>query len=354
MSKLKPKILFILPSLRTGGAERVMSFLAANLNRNEFSPHLVVIGHEGDQSYSVDGIPVTFLNKNKVRQSIPAMVKFLLRSKPNVVISAIGHLNTLMSLFSPFFPKTRFIGRETNVAGVVKGKKKVGYLQLLGKVRGLTLDAIICQSEDMRSSVAKINKIPETKIFVINNPISDKFKLKKKISKSSVFKFVTVGRLVQVKGHLRVLETLEKVETPFHYTIIGDGPEKKRIREFINEKKLNDRVSMINFSNEIQCHLSESDLFLQGSYTEGFPNALLESCAVGTPVVAFKSPGGTREIIVEGVNGFFAEDQKDFLLKLNTAIDTNWDKQEVRKSVTEKFSKEIIVQQYENLFKKLL
>ena len=125
MNKLKPKILFIIPSLRAGGAERVMSFLAMNIDKNNFSPHLLVIGFEENQSYSVEGIPITFLNKKKVRQSIPGVVKFLIKNKPDITLSAIGHLNTLMAILSPFFPKTKFIGRETGIAGVTKKKKRL-------------------------------------------------------------------------------------------------------------------------------------------------------------------------------------------------------------------------------------
>ena len=48
-------------------------------------------------------------------------------------------------------------------------------------------------------------------------------------------------------------------------------------------------------------YLSDSDFFIQGSYVEGFPNSVLESCSVGTPVIAFNCPGGTKEIICAAI-----------------------------------------------------
>ena len=199
-----------------------------------------------------------------------------------------------------------------------------------------------------------MHNVPVIKIVVINNPISEKFKLKNENINNSVVQLITVGRLVKVKGHERVLAVLEKLKIPFHYTIIGTGPEKNNIQNLITEKKLNRKVTLINYTSEVENYLAKSDLFLQGSFTEGFPNALLESCAVGTPVIAFDAPGGTKEIIIEGINGFLASNQEEFYVKLNKSIKTNWDKQKIRKSVTEKFSKDIIIHQYENLFKQLL
>jgi glycosyltransferase involved in cell wall biosynthesis len=91
---------------------------------------------------------------------------------------------------------------------------------------------------------------------------------------------------------------------------------------------------------------------LQGSYSEGFPNALLESCVVGTPVIAFNVPGGTKEIIEDGVNGFLVKNENEFLEKLND--NRIWDPEAIRESVVRKFSKEKILKQYENLFLDIL
>mgnify|MGYP000064476028 CR=1 FL=1 len=56
-------------------------------------------------------------------------------------------------------------------------------------------------------------------------------------------------------------------------------------------------IKHIPFTSNVNDYIAENDMFLQGSYVEGFPNALLESCVVGTPVLAFNVPGGTKEII---------------------------------------------------------
>ena len=89
-------------------------------------------------------------------------------------------------------------------------------------------------------------------------------------------------------------------------------------------------------------------MFLQGSYSEGFPNALLESCAVGVPVLAFNVPGGTKEIVTDNENGFLAADEKEFLEKLHNH--RSWDPKYVSNFVYEKFNKQKILNDYEQLF----
>src|SRR5690606_663346 len=102
----------------------------------------------------------------------------------------------------------------------------------------------------------------------------------------------------------------------FNYTLVGNGVDRDEIFAHAKNLGLTDNIKHIPFTNEVATYLKENDVFLQGSFVEGFPNALLESCAVGTPVIAFKAPGGIDEIIENGINGFIADDKDDFLAKL--------------------------------------
>ena len=156
-------------------------------------------------------------------------------------------------------------------------------------------------------------------LLIIQNPITDDFKIKNEVvtTKTKHFNFITVGRLAEIKGHLRIINILSKINTSFTYTIIGDGPLKSEI--LVEAKRLNisEKIKHIPFTNKIAEQLSKNDFFLQGSLSEGFPNALLESCAVGTPAIAFDVPGGTKEIIENGVNGFLVDTEQEFIDRLN-------------------------------------
>ena len=191
--------------------------------------------------------------------------------------------------------------------------------------------------------------IPANKITVINNPITEIFSLKKKNNVRDIIKYITVGRLSKEKGHERLLEILAKLENPFHYTIVGSGPEDEVINKKILDLGLRNFITHIPFTSEIGKILGEHDVFLQGSYVEGFPNAVLESCVVGTPVIAFNAPGGTKEIIKDGINGYLVANSDEFTSRLLTFNKDKWEPQSVRNSVINRFNTQEILKQYEKL-----
>ena len=94
--------------------------------------------------------------------------------------------------------------------------------------------------------------------------------------------------------------------------------------------------------------MASNDLFLQGSYVEGFPNTVLESCFVGTPVLAFNAPGGTKEIIIHEENGYLVETEEEYEFYLNNRL--NLSPKNIRDSVANRFNKRKIITQYETLF----
>tara|TARA_R110000868_G_scaffold90110_1_gene250380 strand:+ start:15908 stop:16993 length:1086 start_codon:yes stop_codon:yes gene_type:complete len=356
----KKKVFFILPNLMAGGAERVISFIAQNLDVTKFEPTLYIIGNEKDKAFETKKVRTVFLNKSRVLIAIPLIFKLIKKNKPQIVISAIGHLNTIMGLISIFFPRIKFIGREVNVISVLQNydvnKSKLEF-PLLTTLSYRLLDKIICQSNDMKADLLLNFKINDEKLIVINNPITSNFILKQKINRTNKQKFelITVGRLAKQKGHLRLLEIIKKINLPIHYTIIGSGPEEDTIFSEIKRLKLEDVVTHIPYSNEIPKYLSKSDLFLQGSYVEGFPNALIESCAVGTPVIAFNAKGGIDEIIEDGVNGYIAYNTEDFINKTNLILNSldKWSPKIVSESVYKKYDSHIIIKNYEELLLKV-
>lgn len=356
MTKAKIKIVFILPSLRAGGAERVISYVAQHINKSIFSTTLLVAGNEEDSAFKIDGIKVKFFNKKRTLYAFYPIYQHIRINKPQIVVSAISNLNIIMGVQSIFFPKTKFIGREVSVESILNTieKPKRHIPNFLHDFAYKQLDKIICQSKDMAKDLQNKFKNISNKMVIINNPISDKFTLKEESQKHQTTQFITVGTLTERKGHIRILDVLSNYPNSFKYTIIGDGVDKKKIFDYARALGLSDKIRHIPFTSDVAKYLKESDVFLQGSYVEGFPNALLESCAVGTPVIAFKAPGGIDEIIENGINGFIADNENEYLKKLHFISDNEWNPIEVRNSVTKKYDKSIIIKQYEELFLSLV
>lgn len=356
MKDSRIKILFILPSLKAGGAERVMTFVATNLDSKRFLCQLLILGKAADADYSTGTIETHFLNKKRLLHSIKAMYQHIASNKPNIVIGSISHVNRVLSIFTLFFPKTKFVGREASVKTVISklvNKDRIQYWKLYNRYHR-NMDAIICQSKDMADDLVSGYRLPRRKAHLINNPITGHLPIKQNSPKQEVKQLITIGRLSIEKGYDRLLKILSKVDFPFHYTIIGVGDQKDSVFALAKTLHLQDKITYIPHTKDVAKYLGQSDLFLQGSLVEGFPNALLESCVVGTPVVAFYAPGGTREIVENGVNGYIAKDEDEFIQLMKKALDKNWIPEKVSSSVTKKFNKEIILEKYEHLFNSLI
>lgn len=351
--KEKYKVFFVIPTLKAGGAERVMSFIAQNLNKSSFETTLVVVGHKKANSYQVEDTNVLFLNKGRVLNSFLPIFSLIRKQKPDIVISAIGHVNALMAFESVFFRKTIFIGREVNVISVLTQiQPSKGWYSLFNftKYSYKLLDIILCQSKDMAMDMKDNFDVASKKIRIINNPVSSSFIPKSQNPQNAIPKFITVGSLVERKGHLRILSALTQFKGKFEYTLLGDGDMAEKIMDFAKEHGLEKNLVHIPFTKNVSKYLEGSDVYLQGSYVEGFPNALLESCATGTPAIVFNALGGINEIIEEGVNGYIVEDENEFLEKLNLLLEQKLNPEIVSTSVTKKFNAPKILKEYEHLF----
>ncbi|WP_340155444.1 glycosyltransferase [uncultured Winogradskyella sp.] len=359
MKNSKIKICFVLPNLRAGGAERVMSFIAQKLDTSKFETTLIIIGNESEAAYDIKGINVIYFNKPRVQSGITELYKFIKKNKPEIVFSAIGHLNTVTAYMSWFFPKIKFVAREVNVLSVLaqfnEQSNKFSVFEFIEKYRFNRFDKVICQSQDMLNDLNKSNNIKQNKLVVINNPVTSGFKTKKSNKTIKPLHFITVARLVKQKGHARLIEVLGKLNFPFHYTIIGDGPEKNTLFNRIEELGFGKNVTNIPFTDQVSKYLENSNVYLQGSFVEGFPNAIIESCMVGTPVIAFDAPGGINEIIKSDINGFVVKTEDDFIEQLNNINKSyKFNPEDVSKTISSRYTEEIIIKKYEDLFINLI
>ncbi|CAA9203394.1 glycosyltransferase [Flavobacterium collinsii] len=352
----KKKVLFVLPTLGAGGAERVMSFVCKNLDNNLFDAKLIVLGFQKDNVFDVENVSVTYLNKSRLLLAIPALFKVIIQEKPSFVIGSIIHVNVMMGFFSVFLRKIKFIGREASVVSKMNEFSTFNskFKTLLIKVFYPRLTFLVCQSEDMRKDFISTFNLKSSSLVLIHNPIT--FKLKEELEQRNSYNldnvnFVTVGRLSGEKGYFRIIEGLSKIQGySFSYCIIGCGPLEKQIKQLVEKYGLSDKVSFIPFTSNVLGELINKDYFIQGSYVEGFPNALLESCTVGTPVIAFNALGGTKDIVMNGENGFLVENENDFSSLLNN-LDRlkSIERSKVKLSVINKFNSEKILSQYEEL-----
>lgn len=332
MSSKKLKILIFIPSLIAGGAERVMLFIAKNLNQKKFDVKLVVIGFKEDTIYPTEGVEVVYLNHPNAKNAFFDILKLFFKHKPHIAFSSLTHVNYIVGLVAYFYPRTICVARETIVLSVRDSFKKrnksntknKGVFSFLdSKISDLAHNRInyfICQSEDMKKDMIQMEKYANKNIITINNPVSEEIKTKESNPDNTSLQLITVGRLSKQKGYERIIKGLSKLKVPFTYTIIGDGAEKERIFKVANSYNIMDKIKHIPISKEVYQHMANSHIYLQGSFFEGFPNALIESLGIGTPAIVYEAPGGMNEIIINGENGYLVKNDTDFVEKLNLLI----------------------------------
>ena len=114
----------------------------------------------------------------------------------------------------------------------------------------------------------------------------------------------SIGRLTQVKAVERQIEVFASIADEFplaHLIIVGDGQERKALEAIAANIK--SRVHFLGKRSDIPAVLSQLDVFVQSSITEGHSIALLEAASAGVPVIV-TDVGGNREIVQEAITGF--------------------------------------------------
>jgi glycosyltransferase involved in cell wall biosynthesis len=119
------------------------------------------------------------------------------------------------------------------------------------------------------------------------------------------------------KGHLDFLEAASRVlkeEPRCRFIIVGEGPQRDRIRAAIQRLDLGIQVSMLGHREDVPAILSAMDLFVLPSFGhEGVPQAVLQALAVGLPVVASRT-GSIPEVIDDGQTGVLIPPRQPDLL----------------------------------------
>ncbi len=160
--------------------------------------------------------------------------------------------------------------------------------------------------------------------------------------------------MVWEKGYDVLLEALALARTRnprLHLTFVGAGGLEDDLKAMTRALELEGQVTFAGMRANPYAYMARADLFVLSSRYEGFPNALIEALACGTPAVAFNCPGGLDEIIVPGLNGWLAPagDVSALAELLARAEPHRLDRAAIAADAERRFGAGVIVRQYEAL-----
>lgn len=302
------RILFVIPSLSGGGAERVVLTLAKNIPRDVFDVSLAIVNKEGPYEQEIpQDIEVFDLHCRRVRYAFPRLVQLIRHVHPDVVFSTLGYLNIALLILRPFLPRgIKLVVRESNtVSNMLRYYQFSAVWNLSYRHFYPQADLIISQSSYMREDLIDNFAIPAYKIKTIYNPVDFNritviAQEKNPYPKESNINIVWVGRLVTSKAIHRIIESMPDLlqkQPDAHLWIIGDGPLKKELLALCHKLNIFKRVHFIGFDPNPYPWMRHADLMVLSSVYEGLPNVLLEAIACQCPVISLEHPGGTQEIM---------------------------------------------------------
>lgn len=357
---MRKKVCFIIPSLGGGGAERVAFNLLNNLSLDKFDLSIIIV-YKNKGDYLKDlrkEVKRIFLEKDKIRYSIPCLYKILKKESPDIVINFSFELLIIIGIFLiPFFKSIYFINRQINILSM---QNFSFFKKLLLKKAYKNFDKVITQSKDMTEDLLKNIDILKEKILEINNPV-DTNKIENLSIENINIEFdknsknlLCVGRLVHQKGFDLIIQIMSLInDKNIKLYILGEGEEKENLSNIIKKLNLEERVFLLGKKLNPYVYMKNADLLILSSKYEGFPNVLIEAGACGLYSICNNCPGGINEIILEGINGNIVDfNDKNLVVKsIEKSLILRKDKERIKESIESRYSLDRIVNKYEVVLK---
>ena len=190
----------------------------------------------------------------------------------------------------------------------------------------------------------------------LTNDIKNKAeeKIEEKFNKNT-FKICTVGRLVEAKGYDRLLKTHKRLidEGLKHdLIIIGDGPDKEKLINYINDNNLKNSVYLLGRKSNPYKYIKNSDLFVCSSRWEGFSTVISEAVILEKPVITTRV-SGPEELFLNNEYGLITENNEESLYEGLKNIITNKETYDYYKNKVKErsvfFEQEILINRIEKI-----
>ena len=322
------RILFVIPTLGQGGAEKVLVNLVNHINKELFDVTVLTL-------FDV-GVNKSFLNKDVHYKSV-------------MKEQFIGN-TWFLKLFSPTFLYKKIIKDKYDIivsylegptARIVSGCddkdiKLVSWVHVeQHDMKTLSrafrsqkearwsynkFDQTVCVSNFVKDDFCRILGFTKPCMVLYNTVetekiLSDAEDNEERLGHNNSFKMIAVGTLKASKGYERLLHIVKllKSEYSIHLYVLGIGPLKDKLQNYINTNDLEEQVTLLGYDKNPYKYIKKCDLFVCASYAEGFSTATTEALVLGIPVCTV-DVSGMKEMLGENNEfGIVTENNTDAL-----------------------------------------
>lgn len=361
------KLIIVMPAIDYGGAQRFCLNFTRYLNKLNYDYEVVFLRKSKSKALKEEfdqyNIKYVEFNKKKASQSLFKLIKYLIKNKPQVILSTVENVDFITSIARLFVLNSKFIIRKANVIFNEQINLKT---KLILRYESIVCNKLIALTEEMSNDYIKYGFKPN-KIFVINNMVDLEYiNLKKEeniinhefnsISKDE-FKLIANARMVKEKRYdvlIKAFKELNEMRDDVNLIILGNGEEFENIKEMI-PLNLHEKIIFLGFQNNPYYFMSKSDIFLLTSDYEGFPNVIIEAFACNLPVISTNCKTGPKEIIDNNINGFVVnlQDFHEMAFKINELLNNKFKLIEMKINANKKaeeYTVEKIANAYLNIF----
>ena len=255
--------------------------------------------------------------KSRHRFSVAFELARYLKNEQPIALLAAGHRYNLAAAWAKrFYPQAKVylsvhntISAESSKGGRLKLWKR---LQAISRFYGWS-DGVIAVSQGVKTDLLQHTRLNANRLAVVYNPIFTPELISK--SKEAVYHpwfeqaqppvIIGVGRLTEQKAFDVLIKAVAFVKKthPCRLMILGEGGLREQLLDLSRDLGIENDVALPGFVDNPFAYVRRSRLFVLSSAWEGFGNVLVESLAVGTPVISTDCPSGPNEILCQGKYG---------------------------------------------------
>ncbi|MBN2428726.1 MAG: glycosyltransferase [Deltaproteobacteria bacterium] len=312
------KIAFFVPSMRGGGAERVMLNLARGFAGEGYDVDLVLTKAEGPYMAKVPPeVNVVDLDSHRVLACLPNLVRYLRQQRPQVMLSTMLHTNiiALLARRLAFVPLRVVLREAMELSEILDSKsffRKI-LTVILVRLAYASADGNIAVSQAVARDYEKRLRWPLGRMQVAINAVvtPELIAESQEPVEHPWFQageppvILSAGRLAEEKDYPTLIKAFSLVHQhcSTRLVILGEGKERPALESLISDLGLENEVLLPGFVENPFKYMARARVFVLSSLFEGLPGTLIQAMAVGTPVVATNCKGGVNEILEDGKYG---------------------------------------------------